>query len=125
MKENFSKIFNTNPRYSTILAFILGLVLISDLNTNEQNMLGEWLMLVSQTVVTHANSQYLIEQRLKNNNININSKEIKSIYNPLIYNIDKLKSIIDILYPNEKINLNDLSSYLNEIKTKIDKIKID
>ena len=56
---------------------------------------------------------------------NINSKEIKSIYNPLIYNIDKLKSIIDILYPNEKINLNDLSSYLNEIKTKIDKIKID
>lgn len=125
MKENFSKIFNTNPRYSTILAFILGLVLISDLNTNEQNMLGEWLMLVSQTIVTHANSQYLIEQRLKNNNININSKEIKSIYNPLIYNIDKLKSIIDILYPNEKINLNDLSSYLNEIKTKIDKIKID
>ena len=125
MKENFSKIFNTNPRYSTILAFILGLVLISDLNTNEQNMLGEWLMLVSQTVVTHANSQYLIEQRLKNNNININSKEIKSIYNPLIYNIDKLKSIIDILYPNEKINLNDLFSYLNEIKNKIDKIKID
>ena len=66
MKENFSKIFNTNPRYSTILAFILGLVLISDLNTNEQNMLGEWLMLVSQTIVTHANSQYLIEQRHKN-----------------------------------------------------------
>ena len=125
MKENFNKIFNTNPKYSTILAFILGYILIDDLNTSEQNMLGEWIMLIAQTIVTNANSQYLIEQRTINNNININSKEIKSIYNPLIYNIDKLREIIKVIYPNEKININDLSNYLNEIKEKLNKIKID
>ena len=82
-------------------------------------------MLIAQTIVTNANSQYLIEQRTINNNININSKEIKSIYNPLIYNIDKLREIIKVIYPNEKININDLSNYLNEIKEKLNKIKID
>ena len=123
MKDSFNKLFNTNPKYSTIFAFILGIILIDDLNTNEQNMLGEWIMLIAQTIVTNANSQNIIESRLQNNNININSKEIKSIYNPFIYNIDKLKSIVNNLYPD--CNIDVLSNYLKDIKEKLDKIKID
>ena len=125
MKDSFNKIFNTNPRYSTIFAFILGLVLIDDLNTSEQNMLGEWIMLIAQTIVTNANSQYMIESKVKGDNININSKEVKSIYFPFIYNIDRLKNIIKAIYPDANIDTKILSNYLNDIKNKIDKIKID
>lgn len=125
MKDSFNKIFNTNPRYSTIFAFILGLVLIDDLNTNEQNMLGEWLMLIAQTIVTNANCQYLIESRIKGSQININSKEVKSIYNPFIYNIDKIRGIVSSLYKDDNFDIKILSDYLNDIKNKIDKIKID
>lgn len=125
MKDSFNKLFNTNPRYSTIFAFILGLVLIDDLSVSEQNMIGEWLMLVGQTIVTNANSQSLIESRIQNNEININSKEAKSIYFPFIYNIDKIRDIIKTLYPNTNIDTKILSNYLDDIKRKIDKIKID
>ena len=125
MKDNFNKLFNTNPRYSTIFAFILGLVLIDDLDTSEQNMLGEWIMLIAQTIVTNANCQYLIESRIKGRQMNINSKEVKSIYFPFIYDIDKIKSIISTLYPDYNIDTKILSNYLNDIKNKIDKIKID
>ena len=118
-------LFNINPRYSTVLASIIGLLLIDDLSVSEQNMLGEWMMLIAQTIVTNANSQHLIETEVQNNNININSKEIKSIYNPILYNIDKLKSILKTIYPNNKECLEDISSYLSTIKDKIDKIKID
>lgn len=125
MKSNFDKLFNTNPRYSTIFAVIIGLLLIDDLTVDEQNTLGEWIMLIGQIIVTNANAQYTIESRIKNDQININSKEIKSIYFPFIYNIDKLKEIIKVLYPNTNIDTNVLSNYLNDLKEKIDKLKID
>ena len=125
MKDSFNKLFNINPKYSTIFAFIIGYILIDDLDVNEQNMLGEWIMLIAQTIVTNANSQNIIESRIKGNSININSKEIKSFYNPFIYNIDKLKNIINTLSPGENIDIKILSDYINDIKNKIDNIKID
>ena len=125
MKDSFNKLFNINPKYSTIFAFIIGYILIDELDVNEQNMLGEWIMLIAQTIVTNANSQNIIESRIKGNSININSKEIKSFYNPFIYNIDKLKNIINTLSPGENIDIKILSDYINDIKKKIDNIKID
>ena len=125
MSNSFKNIFNTNPRYSTILGFILGLILIDDLSVDEQNALGDWLMLIAQTIITNANSQNVIESRIKNKTLNINSREVKSIYNPVIYNIDKIKEIVKVLYPNDNINLKDLSDYIESIKSKIDKIKVD
>ena len=125
MSNSFNKLFNTNPRYSTILAFIIGLILIDDLNVNEQNMLGDWLMLVAQTIITNANSQNIIESRIKQNQININSKEVKCVYFPFIYDINKIRDIIKTLYPNDNIDTKILSDYINEIKAKLDKIKID
>ena len=37
----------------TTLAFILGYILIDNLSSTEQNALGNWLMLVSQTLCTN------------------------------------------------------------------------
>ena len=116
-------LFNTNPKLSTTLAFIIGLILIDDLNSDEQDMLGSWLMLIAQVLVTNANSQTLIENRLLNNQININSKDIKSIYNPFIYNIDKIKDIVKKIYPEQSIELSKLSNYLNHLIDKINQIK--
>lgn len=120
---NKQDLFNINPKYSTTAAFILGLILTDNLSAPEQNMLGNWILLIGQTVLTNAGSQNLIETRIQSNNININSKEIKSIYNPIIYDINKIKEIINKLYPNNKKDLENLSKYLETIKNKIDKIK--
>ena len=93
MKESFHDIFNTNPRYSTTVGFILGLLLVDDLTAPEQNLLGNWIILIGQTILTNASSQNIIESRISGNIININSKEAKCIYNPPIYNIKKIRKI--------------------------------
>ena len=121
--NNPKDLFNTNPKLSTTLAFIIGLLLIDDLSADEQDMLGSWLMLISQTLVTNANSQTIIEERILNNQININSKVVKIIYNPLIYNIDKIRDIVKKIYPDQTIELDKLSKYLNHLIDKINQIK--
>jgi len=125
MNKSFNDLFNTNPRYSTSISFILGLILIDNLNTSEQNMLGNWIILLGQTILTNASAQNVIESRIQNRIININSKETKSIYDPLIYNIDKIRDIINKVYPNNSQDINTLSKILNELQEKIDSIKKD
>ena len=124
MKDSFDDLFNINPTYSTSIAFILGLLLVSDLNTPEQNMLGNWIILLGQTILTNAGAQNVIEARIQSNRYNINSKEVKSIYNPVYYDINKLKEIIKKFYPNNN-ELNSIKKYLDELNKKIDEIKKD
>ena len=124
MKDSFDDLFNINPTYSTSIAFILGLLLVSDLNTFEQGMLGNWIILLGQTILTNASAQNVIEARIQSNRYNINSKEIKSIYNPVYYDINKLREIIKKFYPNNN-ELNSIKKYLDELNRKIDEIKKD
>ncbi len=123
MKKSFKDLFNINPKYSTTLAFILGLILIDDLTYAEQNALGEWLILLGQTILTNSGFQLVIENKIIDNNLNINSKEIKSIYNPVSYDINKTKDIVKKLYPAFKNDINDLSKMVNELQNKINDIK--
>ena len=90
MKDCFDDLFNINPTYSTSISFLLGLLLVSDLNTAEQNMLGNWIILLGQTILTNAGAQNVIESRIQGVRYNINSKEIKCVYNPPVYNIEKI-----------------------------------
>ena len=124
MKDSFDDLFNINPTYSTSIAFILGLLLVSDLNTPEQNMLGNWIILLGQTILTNASAQNIIESRIHGNRYNINSKEVKSVYNPVYYDIRKVKEIINKFYPNSN-ELNSIKKYLDELSKKIDEIKKD
>ena len=94
MNQIFNDIFNLNPRYSTTIGFIVALLLIDNLNAAEQNLVGNWLEFVGQTILTNAASQTVIESRATGNLININSKEIKCVYNPPVYDIKKIKQII-------------------------------
>ncbi len=123
MKESFHDIFNTNPRYSTTVGFILGLLLVDNLTAPEQNMLGNWIILIGQTILTNAASQNIIESRIGGNIININSKEAKCIYNPPVYNIEKIRKIIKELYPNSENDVDVLKKSIENLQKEIDKLK--
>ena len=125
MKECFEDLFNINPRYSTSVSFILGLILVDSLNTAEQNMIGNWLILLGQTILTNASAQNVIESRIQGTRYNINSKEVKSIYNPIVYDINKIKNIIKQVYPNSINDINVLYKSIEQIKQKLDQIKKD
>ena len=125
MKESYNDIFNINTKYSTTIAYIIGLLLVDDLTVPEQNTLGNWIMLIAQTIVTHAASQNVIEARIKGGGININSKEVKSIYNPSYYNLEKAKDIIDKTFPNHKFEIDTLINAINELNDKVNELKKD
>ena len=113
MKKKLNSIFNINPKYSTIIAFILGLILIDDFTAAEQNAIGEWLILIGQTLLTNSGLQVVVENRVNNYNTNINSKELKSIYNPVMYDIEKTKELLKEIYPNNKNSIDILSKAIN------------
>lgn len=75
---NFTFPPNVDPTTYAFTAFIIGAILVGDLNVNEQNALGNWLMLLAQYILTNASQQQLIEGRLEKYNININSRKAKS-----------------------------------------------
>ncbi|MGN1028962.1 MAG: hypothetical protein ACI4P7_02600, partial [Bacilli bacterium] len=115
MKKSFDDIFNTNPRYSTTVGFILGLVLVDNLTAPEQNMLGNWIILIGQTILTNAASQNIIESRISGGIININSKEVKCIYNPIIYDMNKIRKIIKDVYPSSNRDIDVLKKAIDEL----------
>ena len=67
-----------HPTTYNLIAIAVALILIDDLNANEQNSLGNWFLLLGQYLATNAAQQQLIESRIENSNININSKKSKS-----------------------------------------------
>lgn len=123
MRESYDDIFNTNPRYSTTIGFILGLVLVDSLTAPEQNMLGNWIILIGQTILTNAASQNIIESRITGGIININSKEVKCLYNPVIYDIEKIRKIIKELYPSSNSEVDVLKKAIDELNKKLDELK--
>lgn len=123
MRESYDDIFNTNPRYSTTIGFILGLVLVDSLTAPEQNMLGNWIILIGQTILTNAASQNIIESRITGGIININSKEVKCLYNPVIYDIEKIRKIIKEVYPSSNSDVDVLKKAIDELNKKLDQLK--
>ena len=75
---------NIDPQSFSLLAIAVGAACVGDLNVNEQNSVGNWLVLVGQYVLTHAAQQQLIEARIENFNINTNSKKSKSGNGPFV-----------------------------------------
>lgn len=75
-KEQFPP--NINPQVFAFLAVLVGSACVADYDVNEQNSIGNWLILVGQFILTNAAQQQLIEGRIEKKNININSQEHKS-----------------------------------------------
>lgn len=71
---------NVPPKLFTLSAVAVGYILLDDATANEQNALGNWLMLVAQLLCTNAfYRQVREERRLETNkakqNTNQNTKE--------------------------------------------------
>lgn len=69
---------NINPSVFSFLAVLVGAGCVGDYDVNEQNSIGNWLILVGQFILTNAAQQQLIEGRLEAVNMNINSKQHKA-----------------------------------------------
>ena len=76
---------NMEPKIFCLSAVIVGYLLIDDLTANEQNALGNWLMLVAQVLCTNAfYKQVLSERKIKNS---INEEELLQKFVEVISNI--------------------------------------
>ena len=76
---------NMEPKIFSLSAVIVGYLLIDDLTANEQNALGNWLMLVAQVLCTNAfYKQVLSERKIKNS---INEEELLQKFVEVISNI--------------------------------------
>ena len=54
---------NVPPKIFSFSAVIVGYILIDDLTANEQNALGNWLMLVAQVLSTNAFYRAVMQER--------------------------------------------------------------
>lgn len=54
---------NIDPQTFSIIAVIVGYASVGSYTVNEQNSIGNWLILVGQYMLTHAAQQQLIEGR--------------------------------------------------------------
>ena len=66
---------NIPPKLFTLSAVALGYLLIDDLTANEQNALGNWLMLTAQVLCTNAFYKQVQAERTANQNINVETLE--------------------------------------------------
>ena len=58
--------FGLPPELMTALATVLGFALMGDLNANQQNSLGNCLMLIAQVLETNATQQQLLQGNAQN-----------------------------------------------------------
>jgi len=87
---NFLEKFS--PEEFTISAFIIGYILRDHFNSNEQNTLGNWFMLVGQTLETSAAQLQVVQQNNSYNNIENRQNS----------DIENLKKAVEII--NQKLN---------------------
>ena len=82
---------NLEDKSLTTLAFVIGLTLIENLSSTEQNAVGNWIMLIAQTLCT--NGSYTFNKDWKNhieNNTNVTKETFKKTGNIINREINKL-----------------------------------
>ncbi len=81
-----------DPNIYSLSAFVIGAILTEELDINEQNSIGNWLMLLGQYIVTYASQQSLINNRLNKRN-NTNKYDVDF----LLKNIQKIEQELNNL----------------------------
>ena len=68
------------PKAFTLSACVVGFLLLDDMDANEQNALGNWLMLVAQVLCTNAFYRQLQSSR---NNNSLTDEQIINMMNKM------------------------------------------
>lgn len=87
---------NVSPKAFSFSAIVVGYLLIDDLTANEQNALGNWLMLTAQVLCTNAFYKQVQQERGNYTDNNGNQKMSNE------ENIEMLKKMVNAL--NQEIN---------------------
>ena len=77
---------NFDDKSLTTLAFVIGLALIDNLSSTEQNAVGNWIMLIAQTLCT--NGSYTFNKEWKSHTSNGNTPVTKDT-------LEKVRDIIN------------------------------
>lgn len=87
---------NISPKLFTLSATTIGFILLDDLTANEQNALGNWLMLVAQVLCTNGFYRQVMQERQQQNtnqqNFNDPTYLMQKMVNALQKEIDELKN---------------------------------
>lgn len=87
---------NVSAKTFSLSAIIVGYLLIDDLTANEQNALGNWLMLTAQVLSTNAFYQQVQKERYEKSVGTISSEEgivmLQKMVDALNKEIEQLKS---------------------------------
>ncbi len=86
---------NINSSTFTLSATVVGFLLIGNLNSTEQNALGNWFMLVGQILET--SGSFVFNGQNNGNNQNTTTDETKQTINMLSKTIEAMQKEIDIL----------------------------
>ena len=95
-----SLIPNVSAKTFSFSAVIVGYLLIDDMTANEQNALGNWLMLVAQVLSTNAFYKQVQQERgiTSNKEFNPNNQEtidmLEKMINALTEEVNELKKNI-------------------------------
>ena len=85
---------DVSPKTFTLSAVIIGYLLIDDTTANEQNALGNWLMLIAQVLCTNAFYKQ-VQQERSTSNTNVSNEDgiemLKKMVNALNEEIENLK----------------------------------
>lgn len=84
------------PKLFSFSAVAVGYLLIDDLTANEQNALGNWLMLAAQVICTNAFYKQVQQERNVNNSFNgIDEQQtieiLKKMINAINIEIEEIK----------------------------------
>ena len=85
---------NIPPKLFSLSAVAVGYLLIDDTTANEQNALGNWLMLVAQILCINAFYKQVMQERSLNNTKNDNEQTIvmmQKMMDALQKEIDEIK----------------------------------
>lgn len=86
------KLPNVDPKLFSFSAVIVGYLLIDDMTANEQNALGNWLMLTAQVISTNAFYRQVLEERENNNDMTKDDiiKMLNKLIKAILEGIDNL-----------------------------------
>ena len=99
---------NIPPKLFSGSAVAIGYLLIDNLTANEQNALGNWLMLVAQVLSTNAFYKQVMSERGLDNNTNQNNNKQNLNNNEEVVSITMLEKMIKAL----EIEINNLKKEL-------------
>lgn len=86
---------NIDANTFTISAFLIGYLLLDDLDPAEQNSIGNWFMMIGQVLCTNSAQQQVLNNRNSNNNnpiidgYNSSFNSLKKSVNTIDQELDK------------------------------------